>query len=110
MKKLGLAVALALALGTPAKASFTTGDELKSWCGEKSPACPAYIRGAVDDLLFRQAAHRGKKHMCLPEVTEVSQLVEVVSQYLEAYPGVGHWSAAILVHNALSEKYPCPAE
>jgi hypothetical protein len=107
MRTFGVALALALAWGTPAKASFTTGDELKKWCDDKSPACSAYVRGAVDDLLFRQIAAGEKKQMCLPEDIEVSQLVDIVARYLEAYPGISHWSAAILIHNALDEKYGC---
>lgn len=83
--------------------------------------CLGYIRGFVDGHAVvrdaRSAAQRGTTEAtrdtgsavgyCLPENVSVEQPVEVYVKFADEHPELLHFPAALLLHDALAEGFPC---
>jgi hypothetical protein len=96
-----------------ASASFQTGNELLEECETpvgtaKWIQCLGYIEGSVDSYELRPNPPNGTdKNVCVAAGVTARQAMDIVTEYLHKYPEKRHWSADILVWNALITKFPC---
>jgi Ssp1 endopeptidase immunity protein Rap1a len=103
-----MAAALGAVLVQPATAEkgtgFLNGNDLYDWCvkplAPPGTACADCVAGAADVL-----AYDGK--FCPLVGVSPEQVVDVVRQYLTAFPERRHYAAASLVADALAAKFPC---
>ena len=107
-----------LALLAPAVSSaqaIVDGHTLKARCAviqlanpSGGLACRGYV-GAVADILGDGNTVNGLR-ACLPEGVTREVLVKVVKSWLEKHPDLLRTGAHLLSAQALSERYPCPAD
>ena len=107
----GLAVMLLLSSQSQA-GSFRNGSKLLQDCESDSAAkigmCYGYIMGISDyHLTLLGWSYLDEPHFCVPEHANSTQLVKVVTKYLNEYPEDLHLSAGSAVANALYEAFPC---
>ena len=72
-----------------------------------SGLCRGYTSGVIDASLIQQAVAK-EQLFCLPEGIKAEQVVQVVTEFLEAHPYALHRNASILTLAALREAFPCP--
>ncbi|HEX3920224.1 MAG TPA: Rap1a/Tai family immunity protein [Caulobacteraceae bacterium] len=115
----GVLAALALmTAGVSAQAGdleFFTGEGLYAQCSAKPSTsdylprqarCAGYVLGVSDALQAAQGAGAPQR-VCLPATASSTQLVEVVSQYLDAHSEKRRLAAQDLVIEALSVSFSC---
>ena len=109
--------ALILAMQGQASAQqYLTGNELLSYCTDASKRlfCVAYIEGASDAVSNVQQLgklpQRGRGCIRFPDGVTGLQAADVVTRWLQTHPENRHLGAGGLVHGALSEAWPCPAQ
>jgi len=106
--RLALLMFVALAAGTPSQAGyFISGNDLKGYCDKGSHSCGGYILGVVDMISFEAEKPGSVRQICLPEGVAATQLVDIAKRYLEDNPDKRHWSAPILVWNAMAAHFYC---
>ena len=119
MRKIATLVAFVLLVAAPSARSeepklmgFVSGDSLHEFC--KAPAnklmCGGYIAGVSDAYATPSGAHDGKlavRSWCPPQDASLGQQTAVVSKWLDSHPEQWHFSAAVLVAQALAEAFPC---
>jgi len=95
--------------------NFFTGNQVLEWCeaciNDTNIAlgnqCPSYIGGAVDAHETYVGWGDMGMRFCLPLSIKISQLVRVVTKYLQESPEVLHIAAGAVVGNALYSAFPC---
>ena len=107
----GLAVMLLLQ-SAQSQAAYNDGNTLLRECESDSAAmynaCAGYIIGIhdyQDSLVFSSLLD--EPYFCAPDSAKMSQLVKVVTKYLNEHPEKLHLDAGSLVANALNEPFPC---
>ena len=97
--------------------SNSDGITLKAWCtnynmsvenGENASdiqlaqamGCYQYIKGVVDMLNVQ-------RKVCISYEIDSSQVVRVITNYLDNNPGVLHFHRGTLVQQALTDAFPC---
>jgi hypothetical protein len=124
-------VATSLSIAGPADAAahYLTGNDLYSSCQSPSGSalrygCFSYIQGVVDAedeevtlAKVQQAVQQGQHQplyqgatghfWCIPPEVALSQVVDVVVQFLHDHPAERHAGAAGLVNGALTKAWPC---
>ncbi len=65
--------------------------------------CSGYIAGAADQLELWRAEQ--KKKSCIPDGVRSETLIEIVKNYLKAYPEDRHFPGASIVRFALVKAY-----
>ena len=74
-------------------------------------ACTNYIDGVLDALVALQSAHPReiKSSVCAPSDSGINpfQGARIVLKYLRDNPDKLHWTASVLVINALHDTFPC---
>jgi hypothetical protein len=108
MKRAFVAVALVLGSGAVlGQAQFYTGNKLHEWAQSQRASFNGgmlygYVMGVHDAL-------REERHFCIPpQSVQVSQMVDVVVNYLAENPASRHEDADVLVRIALGRAWPCP--
>lgn len=103
MKKLLLAAIITIALSSPARAEFHTGNSLLSLCNSMEITdrfdCLGYTTGVSDAAQWR--------HFCPPEGITRGQIRDIIVAYLRQNPDVRHKTADILAAIALARVWPC---
>jgi hypothetical protein len=108
MRTIIVAAALGVVLVQPAVAEevrgFVGGNKLYDWCMAREPApevaCTDYLAGVADMLVI-------DNKFCPSVGVSPKQVVDVVRQYLAAFPERRNYAAASLVADALAAKFPC---
>ena len=105
-------LAVMLLLSAQSQASFNDGRTLLRECESDSAAmynaCAGYIIGIhdyQDALIFSSLLD--EPYFCAPDSAKISQLVKVVTKYLNEHPEKLHLAAGGLVAAALQEPFPC---
>ncbi len=97
--------------------SNSDGITLKAWCANyhksvedeeylsdihlaQAMGCHQYIRGVVDML-------NAQRKVCISFEIDSSQVVRVITNYLDNNPGVLHFPRGVLVQQALTDAFPC---
>jgi hypothetical protein len=101
-----------LALGmilitTEARAGFT-GNQLHEICKTDNYSCDWYVAGVVETwnmLGYLWTDHEGP-WLCWPNEANYNQLADIVTIYLREHPEIRHNSAALLVWQAIANKFP----
>ena len=105
-------LAVMLLLSAQSQAGFYDGNDLLQRCESDSvadyTACAGYIMGIVDyqDALL-QWSDLDEPYFCVPAKGKTSQLVKVVTKYLNERPEKLHLAVSNSVANALYEAFPC---
>lgn len=91
---------------------YVTGSDLLQKCESDEvwnyAACDGYIM-AIDDYQETLVAwsNLDEPFFCAPAKASSSQLVKVVTKYLNEHPEKLHFGAGGLVANALQDAFPC---
>ena len=72
-------------------------------------ACKGFILGSLQIHSVYTDIYKQKAYYCLPPNPSVGQLVRITTKYLKAHPEFLHYGAALSVHNAMIEAFPCPS-
>jgi hypothetical protein len=67
-----------------------------------------YLQGVAHGLIVGTATTR--PDICPPITATNGQLIDVVRNFLEAAPSVRHHSTMVLIHGALIQAFPFPAQ
>lgn len=102
MKRLLLALCLLVGMASPCLA--TDGNELYEACTVGSNAGGNFCRGYVL-AVFETVSNT---YFCPPDNIAVSQAVDIVVNFLRAYPEHRNEGAAMLSVSALRIAWPCP--
>ena len=120
MKKLILIfVALSLFVGLPVMAM--DGNVLLKSCEDgikmlendtsadefNAGTCKGFILGSLQVHSLYTDIYKQKPYYCLPENPPVGQLVRITVKYLKSNPEFLHYGAAVSVHNAMIQAFPC---
>ena len=125
-----LAACLTVHAGTGAAEANLTGNQLLSACDDTANLaaqgfCIGYIIGALEGMTWgaavpaigmganTEATNRivqGLLGFCLPEGPTYGQYQDIVVARLRANPETRHWSARMLIQQAMVEAFTCPAE
>lgn len=101
-----LLVSIIFGLTHESRASFYSGNEMKSLCISTTPydrgLCLGFVAG-VNDMTRAS----GGRYYCLPKEVTLGQLVAVVTKRLRDEPERLHQSAAVIVIRALHYAFPC---
>ena len=93
---------LALVAGTAQAGSFWDGNKLLSKLqgpiGEQMQGL-GYIMGVADAI--------DTITVCSPNNATAGQMLDIVKQYMDAYPALRHNTADLIVARALSRVWPC---
>ena len=105
-------LAVMLLLSAQSQAGFLSGSTLLQYCeSESNPeyqACGAYIAGIHDYQATLVAwTDLDGPFFCAPAKGKTSQLVKVVTKYLNEHPEKLHLAASGLVSSALYDAFPC---
>lgn len=88
-----------------------TGNTLYNTCrandGPSMISCFRYIGGVVDGVSLSHPD--GKEPFVIPDDASITQVRDVVVNYLRDNPDKRHWAAVVLVWNALQGAFPNPA-
>ena len=103
-------MAVSLLGNQPAEA--TTGADLKGWCSgypnsDRPNKCRAYV-GAILDLLEKGYVFEGAT-ACVPEEEPIDGIVLTVMHWFDSHADQESERLGVIVANALSKLYPCPA-
>ena len=93
--------------------AFKSGEELLRDCRSETSESRALCRGyimALNDVLSGFGAVVDGTRACLEGDESVEELIALVTDYLEANPGVRSINADGLVAYALALRYPCDAK
>ena len=105
-------LAVMLLLSAQSQAAYYSGGDLLQKCESDSAAmynaCAGYIMG-IDDYqgTLVNWSLLDEPYFCTPDSAKMSQLVKVVTKYLNEHPEKLHLDAGSLVANALNEPFPC---
>ena len=105
-------LAVMLLLSAQSQASFYSGSELLQKCESDSAAayneCAGYIMGLIDyqDTLL-DWSDLDKPLFCVPDGAKTSQLVKVVTKYLNEHPERLHLNISSVAAISLYEAFPC---
>ena len=83
-------------------AYYISGNELIRACEGDSTLCLGYVTGVSDGVTWLHP-----KAFCVPDEVKNTQLVRVVTRYLQENPKTLHRAAQILVSDALRRAWPC---
>jgi hypothetical protein len=107
--------------------NYTTGNELRENCRyavsesdadhitARAGLCIGFIDGfqqfeqIMDIAMGARAANLGSRLICVPDGVTNGQAVKVVVRYLDQHPESLHKFAGLLVYEALTDAFPCPA-
>jgi len=111
MKKLIAGLALLITTGVT-QASFYRANELLEWCEtpKSSDACLGYISGATDVLTSDSEGPLSAEFICMPASVTTGQILKVYVKYANDNPEKLHYSASILLANALVTAFPCESQ
>jgi hypothetical protein len=119
MKSVLIIVMTFMLLGVAAAES---GNEFNTTCFVKAQDslppfdygyCDGYITGALDttvlseSMVDREGKPLSKQHVCMSEHVTHGQVLLIIKKYFTNNPEHFNWDAAILVHNALIDAFPC---
>jgi hypothetical protein len=120
MKRLIIAVAVALALTTSVRAAnitFYTGVQAYEVCAgvlndgqpDKVANCTGYVIGVLDALATVREAEGSAiaERFCVPSKLLSGAVTEVFARYLLAHPEQRKFTASSLVLMAMIEAFPC---
>ena len=98
---------LVVAAPTGAK-DIITGNDLVDWCGNDiessaSGFCIGYLAGLVEGLVQMRA-------FCLPPNSNNEQYRRMILEFLYANPKKRDEPAVVLVHELLTQNFPCTAK
>lgn len=88
-------------------AGYYTSFKLQRLCAAPSSnnECRTYIAGVVDTLRTGEAVVGSR--VCIPRAVTLNTIILAVRQYQTERPGIGHQSAAKIVTESVSAKWPC---
>ena len=118
MRVTQLALVMALIGITGAQASFKSGNDLLSDCGQKDSLhlgeCLGYVTGVADSIdgpmKYSAQLKKGvivRPRACLRDGVTAGQVRDVVVNWLEENPQLRDMSANSAVEFALSQAFPC---
>jgi len=111
-----LAIVLLFSFNQDAAAGFFTGSELLERCEArlsetgsvaKGNTCYGFVIGIEDAQDTFTVLGKMSPLWCSPDEVNASQLIRVVTKYLQEHPEELHHSASSLVANALLLAFPC---
>lgn len=131
------AIVSALVLSAqPASATFFSGNDLHDLCERSRPIASGFVAGAYDaaeaanaalanyfiavDPLLPKSDDKRKNMIiyseqieatqgfCVPKEATLSQLTDVLCQYLAQTPNGRHLTARVNFNRALAKAWPCP--
>lgn len=114
------AVALSLAISTPALAKNVTGNDMLDSCRAflKDPMpsgqifqagmCAGYVIGIADGFIYAQIANPASVRVCIPdEGYTVGQGARVLTKYLEDHPEKSNLGVSLIALDAFRAAFPC---
>jgi hypothetical protein len=109
-----VAAILACSVPPPAAAEDVTGGHLVEFCESDSASdlalCHGFFRGLSDTHSIYAAMGKGLHLYCLPRGVTQEQFERVAFRWMEANPERLQRPAAVLIVQALHERYPCTAD
>lgn len=85
---------------------FANGLDLKSHCETNRQFCAGYVASISDSIAVLAQSNRAAT-ICLPQATQLEQIMLVVTKYLSENPDKLHVSAATLASRAIIDAFPC---
>ena len=70
-------------------------------------ACKGFILGSIQVHSIYTDVFKARPYYCVPENVTIPQLVRITSKHLKNHPEFLHMGAALSVHNAMVETFPC---
>ena len=129
MKRLDLAVAVALLAFAPVPANAITALEMASFCKPVAEAqhlsdgkvlldptfetgkCWGFITAIQQASVLQWTGDTQRAlHLCLPPGSTVTQLALIFRKYVLEHPAEGHDLAFFVATSALREAFPCPPQ
>lgn len=107
MKTLYVALGLALAANSSARASFYDGNAMYDLCLSDRILAHMYVMGVLEGIEFYSDSASGAGLICLPKNAVARQISDVSCNYLRDHPEKRQYSAASIVTPALMEAFPC---
>jgi hypothetical protein len=109
VKRWTFALLIPVLLGAPlARAEFKDGNQLLHVCTSTDVAdnanCAGYLASAVD---AHPAVGQYQGRICISPDVALSQVRDVVMNFLEDKPELRHYVAASIVLEAIAEAFPC---
>jgi hypothetical protein len=104
-------IGLLMVLSLSAYANWQTGNSLLDKMKTSKVFAFGYVAGIADEndgsYFVNIGAAIPSYVSCIPGGVTIGQASDVVEQYLIANPAIRHYSASILVSNALTATWPC---
>jgi Rap1a immunity proteins len=92
--------------------AFSAEELNEDFCSKKKGSlgwnnCMMYILGVTDQAAIDQGRYKNPITYCTPKGVTYSQILSVVSQYIQNNPSQSHRPAVFSVMEALEKAWPC---
>ena len=86
--------------------AYLTGNTFLSQCRNSRVTCEIYVQGVNDGLFAAMIGTNRDLPYCIPEGSTISQVTDVVLNFMERYPEDRHLLAPTIIANALQMAWP----
>ena len=95
-----------LAGGSNGRIAYMTGNNFLAQCRNSRASCEIYVQGVNDGLFAAIVGTSRDLPYCIPEGSTISQVTDVVLNFMDRHPEDRHLLAPTIIANALQMAWP----